>query len=306
MLSLPAEIACTRSKPVRRETNLIPTAGGRGGLRWCNEASGKTGGRRSKPSIDWPWSTSAHGLRFVACLFREPVYRRSRSVDILDTFTINVNGRVADGLCRAPAECLLSPKFGTMLGELWRALTDTWTEANPFSRFALTMSKEGFDISRNRGKDRLEVEAALHIHTSGWLQFLLSLDLAEKDVEISAPSDHVCAVEGQRETSIPATATKHQVTPRRVLHYGCGHGALLTCLAWSSGLFFVAVVSVRSKPVLVKRVQVSPWSQRIVSDCVPTMCCKLVSQCSHHDTQAHAHNSVYLNLCDRAQIPRRA
>lgn len=168
MLSLPAEIACTRSKTVRRETNLIPTTGGRGGLRWCNEPSRKTGGRRSKPSIDWPWSTSVHGLRFVACLFREPVSRRSRSVDILDTFTINGSGRVADGLCRAPAVCPLPPQFGAILGELWRALTDTQTEANTFSRFALTMSKEGFDISRNRGKDGLEVEATLHIHTSGW------------------------------------------------------------------------------------------------------------------------------------------
>lgn len=79
-------------------------------------------------------------------------------MDILDTFTINVSGRMVDGLCRAPAERPSPPKFGATLGELWRALTDTQTEANALPRFALTMSTEGFGISRKRGKGSLELE----------------------------------------------------------------------------------------------------------------------------------------------------
>lgn len=72
-------------------------------------------------------------------------------MDILDTFTINVSGRMVDGLCRAPAERPSPPKFGA-------TLTDTQTEANALPRSALTMSTEGFGISRKRGKGSLELE----------------------------------------------------------------------------------------------------------------------------------------------------
>lgn len=87
--------------------------------------------------------------------------------------------------------------------------------------------------------------------------------------------------------TILATAAQHQVTSGRVSHCGYGRGLLLTSLGWSSRRLVVSDVSVRSKPVLVKRV--FHWSQRIVLGCVPTICCQLVSQHSHHHTHSHVH-----------------
>lgn len=95
-------------------------------------------------------------------------------------------------------------------------------------------------------------------------------------------------VYGQAGTTILEPATQHQVTPSRVSYYGVV-AVLLTCLDWRRKYPAVAVVGVRSKPVLVDRVLVFPWSQRIVSGCVPKMSWQLVSRCSHYHNQAHLH-----------------
>lgn len=90
-------------------------------------------------------------------------------------------------------------------------------------------------------------------------------------------------------TNILASANQHQVTSCLVSHWNRDRSVLPTSLDWSSRHLVVTSVSVRSKPVLVKRVQVFPWSRRIVSGCVPEICCQLVSQCLHHHTHTHVH-----------------
>lgn len=121
MMFLPAVIICTRSETVLRDRNLSLTIGGRkgdtdGATRQLEDSED---GDRSRALAGWSWSTSAGALRFVACLFPVPVYRRSRSVDISDTFTINVSGRGEDGPCRAPVGCPSLSTFGATLEAFW-------------------------------------------------------------------------------------------------------------------------------------------------------------------------------------------
>lgn len=118
----------------------------------------------------------------------EPVHRRNRSVNILDTFTINISGRGVDGLCRAPTEQLTLPRFGAMLELLWQTFMGISTETKDFPDISLTKPMEGLFFHRGKSKDRLK--CALHIDVLGLaLRFLAPWDLTEKDVKISAPSD---------------------------------------------------------------------------------------------------------------------
>ena len=187
--------------------------------------------------------------------------------------------------------------FGAALKELWRACT-----------CSLTMSMEEVVLRGKWPGSRLRTKllaGAPHLRLP-WIWLT-------RDVEVSAASDHGCirCVRTTREdypgNSYPASGDARSglaiafVTPTRCLYAQTGQESIL----------LVAVVSVRSKPVLVKPEQLSSWSHRIVSGCVPGICCQLVSRYSHHHTITPTRTCTiwcsfffrfffFLHLCDRA------